>query len=376
MFLKEGFAKLTFKQGAEVILQAPCAFDLASKNKMILHHGMVTAQVPEQAHGFAIKTPQSTVTDFGTEFGVQVQASAASEVHVFDGRVQVKTASHPDQPSQNLNVTKGKAAVVTQTGELNISSLGARPSLFTRDIPETSSFGIPNKRLDLADIVGGGSGFGTGHRYAGIDPMTGHTVPTYRSKNRTGETGYVEVPSLPLVDCVFVPLADGGLMPVSTGGHHFDFPPGGGSWFVEPAHAGTAEDRDLPHKGLTLNGQNYGTATHPALLMHANLGITFDLDAVRASLTGSRITRFTSVCGINNHVQTTKIPDAIIYVLVDGQVRFYESIQLPTSLAVNIRVELRENERFLTLVCMAGKANYGDWTLFGVPALELEGVVE
>jgi len=164
-------------------------------------------------------------------------------------------------------------------------------------------------------------------------------------------------------------------MPVSTAGHHFDFPPGGGSWFVEPAYAGI-EYRNLPHEMLTLDGQNYGTVTHPALLMHANLGITFDLDAIRSSLTGSRIKRFTSVCGISNHVQRTKTPDAIVYVLVDGQVRFYEKIKLPDNLMKNVRVELREDERFLTLVCMAGTKNYGDWTLFGVPALELEGVVE
>jgi len=58
---------------------------------------------------------------------------------------------------------------------------------------------------------------------------------------------------------------------------------------------------------------------------------------------------------------------------VDGQVRFYRRIELPADLAVTIRIDLREDERFLTLVCMAGTANYGDWTFFGIPALELEG---
>jgi len=372
MFLREGFAKLTFKQGAEIILQAPCAFDLSSKNKMILHHGMVTAQVPEQAHGFAIKTPQSTVTDFGTEFGVQVQASTASEVHVFDGRVQVKTASRSHQKSQKRDVTQGKAAVITKSGKLDISGLGARPNLFVRDIPEPNSFSIPNKRLDLADIVGGGSGFGTGRRYACINPVTGHTTPRYSHEQRLGGRGYVKVPSLPFVDGVFVPLAQGGLMPISTGGHHFDFPSGGGDWYVEIAHAGKADPRAF----LTLDGQTYGTVERPALLMHANLGITFDLDAIRASLTGIRIKGFTSVCGISNHVQRNKTPDAVFYVLVDGQVRFFRKIELPADPAVNIHIDLYQHEQFLTLVCLAGTANHGDWTLFGVPALELESVVE
>jgi hypothetical protein len=369
MFLKEGFARLTFKQGATVILQAPCAFDLSSKNKMVLHHGTVTAQVPVQAHGFAIETPQSTVTDFGTEFGVQVQTSAAAEVHVFDGRVRLETAPRPQQPSQEREVTQGKAAVISSSGGLSINSLGARPNLFVRHIPEPNGFGIPNKRLDLADVVGGGSGFGTGRRYAGIDPVTGLTVSTYRSEKRTGEKTYVEVPSLPFVDGVFVPLVQGGLMPISTAGHHFDFPSGGGDWYVEIADGGKPD----PQAFLTLDGQTYGTTDRPALLMHANVGITFNLDAIRASLTGSRINRFTSVCGISNHVQKTRTPDAVVYVLVDGQVRFYRRIELPADLAVTIHIDLREDERFLTLVCMAGTANYGDWTFFGIPALELEG---
>jgi hypothetical protein len=376
MFLREGFARLTFKQGAQIILQAPCAFDLVSKNKMILHQGMVTAQVPPAAHGFSVKTPQSTVTDFGTEFGIQALALAGSEVHVFDGRVQVKTASHSNRPSQNKDVTKGKAAVITQSGKLDINPLGTRPRLFVRDIPEADSFGIPNKRLDLADIVGGGSGFGTGSLYAGIDPATGQTVSMYRSEERTGGRGYVKVPSLPCVDGVFVPLAKGGLMPISSAGHHFDFPPGGGKWYVELALGGDPKHRTLPHSVLSLDGRDYGSVNRPALLMHANVGITFDLDAIRTSLTASRIKGFTSTCGINNNVQKTETPDAIFYVLVDGQVRVYEEVALPGQLAVDIHIDLREHERFLTLVCVAGTKNYGDWTLFGTPALELEGVEE
>jgi len=369
MVLEEGYAQITFKQGTQIILQAPCTFDLCSKNRMVLERGMVTANVPSQAHGFAVQTPRAQVTDFGTEFGLQVKDQHESEVHVFAGRVRLETASRARQPSQKRDITQGKAAVITKSGELNISSLGARPNLFVRNIPGPSTFGIPNKRMDVADIVGGGSGFGTGRRYAGIDPVTGLTVSTYRSEKRTGEKKYVEVPSLPFVDGVFTPLAQGGLMPISTAGHHFDFPPGGGDWYVEIAHGGKPD----PQAFLTLDGQTYGTTDRPALLMHANVGITFNLDAIRESLTGSRIKRFTSVCGISNHVQKTKTPDAIIYVLVDGQVRFYRKIELPTDLAVNIRVDLREDERFLTLVCMAGTANYGDWTFFGIPALELEG---
>ena len=161
-------------------------------------------------------------------------------------------------------------------------------------------------------------------------------------------------------------------MRISTAGHHFKFPPAKGNWYVEPAHAGKADPRSL----VSLDGQSYGTVDRPALLMHANLGITFDLDAIRGSLRATRIKGFRSVCGISNHVQRNRTPDAIFYVLVDSQIRFCEEIELPAKPAVNIHIELRQHERFLTLVCLAGSANNGDWTLFGVPALELEGMVE
>ena len=376
MFLSEGFAKITFKQGAGVVLQAPCSFELSSKNRMILHQGTITAQVPAQAHGFAIKMPQSTVTDFGTEFGVQVQDSAASEVHVFNGSVEVKTAAHSKRRSQRREITQGKAAVITNRGELNVGALGARPNLFMRDIPDPNSYGIPSRRVDLADIVGGGSGFGTGSRYACIDPVTGKTAATYRHEQRTGGAGYIRVPSLSFVDGVFVPPAEGGLFPISTAGHHFDFPQVAGKWYLEIAHAGEANLRQSPRAFLTLDGQTYGIAGHPAILMHANLGITFDLDAIRASLTGIRIKSFTSACGISTHVRKTQTPDALFYVLVDGQTRFYRKIQLPSDPVATVRIDLRQDEQFLTLVCLAGADNAGDWTLFGVPALELEGELE
>jgi hypothetical protein len=61
---------------------------------------------------------------------------------------------------------------------------------------------------------------------------------------------------------------------------------------------------------------------------------------------------------------------------VDGHVRSFRKVELPADPAVNIHIDLRQHERFLTLVCVAGTANHGDWTLFGVPALKLEAVVE
>ena len=72
MTLEEGYARIRLKKGAEVILQAPSTFDLRTTNRMFLESGWITALVPPSATGFTVRTPTSSVTDFGTEFGLLV----------------------------------------------------------------------------------------------------------------------------------------------------------------------------------------------------------------------------------------------------------------------------------------------------------------
>lgn len=378
MVLEEGFARISLKQGTQIILQAPCAFDLRSKNRMILEEGTVTAQVTPQARGFSIRTPQSTVTDFGTEFGVQVKDLQSSEVHVFDGRVLCEVKGRKGKGAASFDITEDKAGVLTASGGLELERLGSRPRLFVRQLPDIDElFSIPNKRMDLADIVGGGSGFGTGQRYACIDPATGQVRPRYRHEERQRPDGYVTAPACAMVDGVFVPPGKGGFTQVSSSGHHFEFPPAtGGTWWVEIAHGGVANPDDPRHAPLVLGEQTYGEGRHPALLMHANVGITFDLDAIRATLNGTRIAGFTSRCGVSYRALETEDPVSEFYVLVDGQLRFCREMAMRSTTIPHVQVSLTPKDRFLTLVCLAGQENKGDWSFFGDPALELERAVE
>jgi hypothetical protein len=378
MVLQEGFARISLKQGTQIILQAPCAFDLRSKNRVILQEGTVTALVAPQAKGFSIQTPQSTVTDFGTEFGILVKDPQTSEVHVFDGRVQCQVKGRKDKRAATLDITEDKAGVLTASGDLKLKRLGSRPKLFMRTLPDADElFSIPNRRMDLADIVGGGSGFGTGQRYACIDPATGQLRTLYRHEQRRGETGYVTVPARAVIDGVFVPPGKGGSTQVSSAGHHFQFPPAaGGMWFVEIGHGGVANPDDSRPVPLVLGEQTYGQGRNPALLMHANVGITFDLDAIRATLNGTHVSSFTARCGVSYRVRETGDPVSEFYVLVDGRLRFYREIAMRSPEVPRAQVPLTAGDRFLTLVCLAGQENHGDWSFFGDPALELERVVD
>lgn len=371
MTLEQGFAKITFKQGAEILLQAPCTIDLRSKNHMRLDEGMVTAQVPEQAHGFSIETPSSTVTDFGTEFGVKVKGVKESEVHVFEGHVQCRSEKRQAKP---LDITEDEAAVLAGSGDMVLAPLDQRPNLFARKLPDASSqFGIPNKRLDLSDVVGGGSGFGTGRRLHCIDPTTGQTRTQYSYGQRARGEAYAEVPDLDMIDGVFVPSAQGGFTRVSSSGYRCELPStAAGNWWTEVAHAGPANLSDQSPAPLVLGEQVYGQGGHPALLMHANVGITFDLDAIRATLSGAKIRDFTSYCGVSNRARETGDPESVFYVIVDGQVKYREKIAMRAQAIPRVQIRLNDDNRFLTLVCLAGDKNDGDWSFFGEPALELE----
>ncbi|MEO2013205.1 MAG: FecR domain-containing protein [Fuerstiella sp.] len=90
--LDVGIARLDFANGASVTLQGPARFEVLTKNRTRLHHGILTAQIPETAIGFEVKTPSMDVVDLGTGFGVSVGTDGETGVCVFEGEVEVNLA--------------------------------------------------------------------------------------------------------------------------------------------------------------------------------------------------------------------------------------------------------------------------------------------
>ena len=86
LVLKQGLLQLEFYSGALLVLEGPAKLDLISADEVICHKGKVRAHVPPPAHGFTVLSPQFELVDLGTEFGVEVGANGATEVHVFDGK--------------------------------------------------------------------------------------------------------------------------------------------------------------------------------------------------------------------------------------------------------------------------------------------------
>lgn len=101
--IQEGLLQVCFDSGAAIIIQGPAEVELQSSNSVALHNGCITADVPVEGRGFAVRTPNATLIDLGTRFGVAWEAGR-TDVEVFDGNVLVRPreAGGDGPPEQRL----------------------------------------------------------------------------------------------------------------------------------------------------------------------------------------------------------------------------------------------------------------------------------
>jgi len=382
MYLKYGLVQIVFDGGAKVILQAPADLQLEDTGQMFLRSGVISAEVPERTTGLIVRTPTGTVVDYGTEFAVVVHKSKETEVHVYKGKVALRSGSDPVRIGvESKMLTEGQAGAVDTAG--NIINQEFRPNRFIRKIPDSAGFGLPGKRLNLADIVVGGNGFGTGKPDHMIDLTTGQIFRIDSGSNNSPVKGplALEARFLPGIDYLFVPDGGEGSVRISSVGHEFaECPDTDGYSYCSVANGGVLRHnmRLGQVAELVLGGRKYGTLTFPAMSMHANVGITFDLDTIREAVPGIQIERFSALCGVSETAlretrYTVKEHNRTdFWVLVDGRVCYQRlSVQAGAG-AAQVSIELSGESRFLTLVVTDGGDDHGyDWGVFAMPALEL-----
>jgi hypothetical protein len=377
--LREGVVKMELGQGTSILLEAPCQVELKSAGEVFLRKGRIAAVVPPPATGFQVRTSTALITDLGTEFGVIAHSNGSSEAHAFKGRISV--ALHPKQSNQATScvVNEHFAAVVDATGRNIRSGLASRTDLFLLQLPAASQPSSPVGRLNLADIVGGGNGLGTGRLDQGIDLGTGQLTSTPTAAIRlTRRNGFRPSPQCRGVDGVFVP--NGALGPVVISSTKLLFsqcPETMGSFFSGPTNSG--KFFDVPSQKMVtakFNGVSYGSPNHPALNLHPNAGITFDLDQIRQDHSDIKIDRFTAVCGIPKDKPQPQFSSADVWILLDGTVSLHLRYLPGQSVAEKVDVPIPAQTRFLTLVATcSGRADYS-WIFFGDPFLEPAATAE
>ena len=425
MGLKSGLLEITYDTGAVVILQGPVTYEVESPVGGYLSVGRLTARLEKKSEvggqrseirgqrseirgqrseirgqrseirgqrseirgqrsevggqraesdnqQFAIRTPTALVTDLGTEFGVEVDLQGVTKSHVFRGLVRVQAVApdgrvrddgrllHENESARVERGARGTVLVVPMAEAIEFIHQVPKPSITS---------------LDLVDVVAGGDGF-SGKRNRGIDPTTGRTADQQPvPRGLTGDHQYHRVESLPLVDGVFVPDGGNGPVQIDSAGNTFDgFDKTDNSSCGHIWAAGRVTFADSDEVfGTELGGVEYGASGHGAIFMHANKGITFDLEAIRRANPGRKLVRFRTTAG-NTEIESEggRSIFADLWVLVDGQVRFRRREVCSFNGAMPIDIALADGNRFLTLVSTdGGNTSLADWIMFGDPRLEL-----
>ena len=376
-FLHTGLIEILFDGGAKVLLEAPAAFRLNSSDRMVLHQGQLFAVVPDYAQGFTVETPNSQIIDMGTEFAIRVEQNGTSDLHMFKGKA-ILASDSMSEVKQTLTLTAGHAKRIDNTGY--ISDIVIKEQAFVRNFYKDTGFVWRGQKLSLVDIVGNGNGLGSGQTNIYVDPIEGYKDSIYC--NGKGNW-YHMLQANPFVDGLFIPNGNNKQI-VSSQAHEFTDCPGTNGECYTTVGANPKQGvwaTDMRNGIIQFNGKEYGNQKHPCLMMHANLGITFDLNAVRALCPDIKMVRFVSQYGVADFEEQSGC-NADFWLLIDGQVRQSKRNVTTKGVLSNVSIELGPSDRFLTLVTTDGgdidrmgayqRAYTCDWCVFVEPALILE----
>ena len=215
--------------------------------------------------------------------------------------------------------------------------------------------------INLVDVVTGGNGFGTGKPGGGIHPGTGQPTTGQTSFITIEEPGkLIPVKSNPLIDGVFVPK--GKTTTFSTSGLTIAdlLPTTGKTWdyFKDGSSSGSS--------AATIDGIDFATKPKQLLAMHANKGITFDLQAIRDQH-DFQTARFKALFGHGGAKDQSQL-DFAVY--LDGK-RILAATDFPAQgKGKPIDLSLPQDVRFLTLVVTEGKQGIShDQAILGNPRI-------
>jgi hypothetical protein len=370
--LMTGVMKIQFDNGVQVVIEGPAVFSIEAYERMRLTYGKLYAKVPKQAVGFRVNTPSCGVIDLGTEFGVDVSDRGDTSVHLMKGKASLVTSFHQQIQQQQI-LYEYDAKIVTSSGSIRPITLQERD--FIRDFDSARSVLWNGENLNLAYVVAGGNGLNPVSRNMGIDQSTGRLVSgNIEERNLPAAEGYMPVPQLPYVDGVFVPNGDDGPVQLSSANHTYEgFGSTDGQYFMPIGVYSSIEMYTAAERKTTLIHLNdYPEGTAVNLCLHANSGITFDLQAIRQAMPFVDITGFSSVYGLPKTREDARRIASDFYVFVDGVPRMIKKDVSDKDEPGQVKIPLSKTDRFLTLVCTEAGENFADWSLFVNPTLELE----
>ena len=346
----EATTELQTASGVRILLEKNSSIFLTGTNTLYLEYGSLVARVTPEANGFTVRTPDADFVDLGTEFGVNVDPGVASQTKVFKGKIQVETVSQDGEKKQK-ELHTNQAAKISRNEEIKL--IDPTSLAFTTVYPED--------RLCLFNLICHTGGYYPDGVW--IDPSNGELkIPTesdqvLRNESKSpqiSQSEYSMVSAVPVIDGLFTPIPNTETLVNSAGGR-FGGVGNQSSRFFTNLLVGKLERTqnwrisDHLKELLAEIGKIKSTLPHEDrafMAIHANLGVTFDLDVVYRQ-TGRRVTQFLSMAQ-NVEGSTT----ALDFIILADEKPIYEKRDVTFHDGVfSIRVNIPKGTRFLSIIC-------------------------
>jgi len=128
-----GALELMLDNGAQVVIEGPADFELASRLKAIARLGKLVVRCGPDAHGFQVETSVAKVMDLGTIFGMSVVDQNRTDVVVYEGKVDLSIPAKTTGRKRHLSA--GEALQIRHNGKVDrIASVQSNTFLTPRDL--------------------------------------------------------------------------------------------------------------------------------------------------------------------------------------------------------------------------------------------------
>ena len=94
--LEQGQASIQSGEAVSAMIEGPAVLTLVSDGALNLSNGLGRFRVEKPGGKLEVTTPSMSALDMGTEFGIQVQPNQPDEMHVFDGKVNMRINGKTD----------------------------------------------------------------------------------------------------------------------------------------------------------------------------------------------------------------------------------------------------------------------------------------
>jgi len=180
--LESGIARLAFANGAGLAIEGPARMTVVNADRVEILEGKIAAYVPDEAVGFVVATPGMNIVDLGTKFGAEIRPDGGSEVHVFEGQVEVEQAG-----SDGKRLIEAGEGLRYQSGEP--TSIPARESDFAEppSLEQLLSIGRGKEAKSIKVIRPSVAKFG---RATGLIAFENFAMPPGEIDGQTGAMGF------------------------------------------------------------------------------------------------------------------------------------------------------------------------------------------